>query len=263
MKFSDYSKNGARLKKFTSRINQSKKIVLSCIMVCISVVGFAQLIRHACSVCDGTGIYKNLSCYACSGTGRLVVPQIRDNYTSETDFPSPVDNSYYYYTGKNAFNKASNYYKEDKKRAMTYYKIAINHWEKYQSVTRYQQETIRQSIAMAYYNIALCYGSLQQRKQSINACKNAIRYEENIDEAYVQMGFMYEGLKQYQQAEQAYRNATKINPNNGEAYAYLGTMYDFGNGVTKDGNTALFFYEKALNNSSSFDNNTMRAPDFL
>jgi tetratricopeptide (TPR) repeat protein len=110
----------------------------------------------------------------------------------------------------------------------------------------------KQGNAEAQYHLGVCYekgyGVIQSDTQAMFWYEKAA--EQGIAAAQTNLGTCYARMKDYTQAVDWYRKAAE--QGDVEAQFKLGISYEDGYGVKKDGNTALYWYEKALNNKENF-----------
>ena len=145
---------------------------------------------------------------------------------------------------QNALDKGGDLSEQKKySEAISYYKTAISHLKDCLNSTSYNKELINEHIATVYSAIGSIYHNTKQHDQVIDALKQSIQYNSKDVKTYEDLGRAYVNLQQYDYAEEAFRNAIRIYPNSGIAHAQLGTIYFL---QREDGNTALYFYEKAL-----------------
>ena len=105
-----------------------------------------------------------------------------------------------------------------------YYYVELGMYR--EAIEAYKQSIrINPDIEEAHYNLGVAYNDLGMNREAIEAFKQAIRINPAFAEAHTNLGVAYNDLGMYREASEAYKQAIKISPNYVSAHYNLGVTY--------------------------------------
>lgn len=114
----------------------------------------------------------------------------------------------------------------------------------------YEQFTDKDPYSyLAWYNLGLAYGKLEQNQKALEAFEYATLIQEDFTPAHYELGNAFMNLKQYKDAQKAYTQALIFGDESPELLCSLGASYE----KEKDYTSALINYKEALRMDNQCD----------